>query len=242
MSRGSNRSFVAGGTLRARPVWPTVRQTDLDFVAGRVDDSDAPHRLQSVFYSLTYTLDHADSSVWNADVPSGTRDVVPEAFDIVTGVSIPAGDYRFVRYRVHYATNPSQPLNGSATVKWGGFYGGSLVEASANATVRFSPHWALTLADSFNDGRLPSGSFQTNLFSARLEVNLSRELYSSAYAQVNSETRLGTLAWRVRWRYRPASDAFLVLNAESQSLAGPNARSVSPAVGALAKITYAFSR
>lgn len=63
-----------------------------------------------------------------------------------------------------------------------------------------------------NRVELPAGSFTTNLFRERLQVNLTPDLSTSAFVQFSDAAELLAANLRLGWTYRPGADVFLVLN------------------------------
>nr|MCU0227892.1 hypothetical protein [Bryobacterales bacterium] len=77
---------------------------------------------------------------------------------------------------------------------------------------RFQPYGAISLNYQYNDIRLPEGYGQTQLWLAgtRLDVSFSRSLFLTTFIQYNEQQNNMNLNTRMQWRYRPASDIFVV--------------------------------
>lgn len=150
-------------------------------------------------------------------------DVLKEPFEIRQGVIIPMGSYHFNRPRISFNTNASKPLVLNTRIQWGDFYSGTRTETSAGFTLRPNPHLFFEINDSFNKIDLPQGSFTTNLFGGRVNVNFSRKLLTSAFVQLNSSARLSSLNMRLRYIYRPNSSLFIIYNQSTgKGLERPN--------------------
>ncbi|MGH9391664.1 MAG: hypothetical protein ACRD1Z_18850, partial [Vicinamibacteria bacterium] len=78
--------------------------------------------------------------------------------------------------------------------------------ASAN------PHPLFTVSGNVERAtvELPGGSFRTELYAARLRVNLSPDVNLSAFVQYDSDSRDLGLFSRFRWTITPLSDLFAV--------------------------------
>jgi hypothetical protein len=135
-----------------------------------------------------------------------------EPFEIRPGVTIPAGEYRWNHQGVWFETNAARAFYATAWVQQGGFYDG---DRTANgATVRLRPSRFLSAESGWDRNRveLPAGSFTTNLFRERLQVNLTPDLSTSAFVQFSDAAELLAANLRLGWTYRPGADIFLVLN------------------------------
>lgn len=253
MQRNPYRSVTLVGEWRPRPDWPTVRNLAITPIFQQFLNPDGSHALQTEYDLVNFRLVHQDGAYWFFS-PTRVRDVPSASFTPVPTVVVPAGAYEFYRYQLMYGTDPSEPISGSLSAQWGTYYGGVLNEVTPHVEFHFSPRWAVTLDDDWNDAHLPLGNFQTNLMRARLDLNVSRTLYSSLFVQVNSLTGHGaggafpggTAAFRVRWRYRDNSDFFFVVNYDTpQPGPGPVFPALTAARPALSidlKLTYAFMR
>ena len=140
------------------------------------------------------------------------RDVLVEPFEIRRGIIIPPGAYNFNRPRISFTSDSSKRLVLSGRYKWGDFYLGKRDEITASATFRPNSHLLFDFSDSFNNVRLPQGSFTTNLVAGRINYNFSRKLLTSALMQLNSASRLSAVNIRLRYIYRPNSDLFVIYN------------------------------
>lgn len=128
----------------------------------------------------------------------------------VSGVPIPPNDYRFQSVSASYQSNVGRPLNGSATLEAGGYYGGT--RRSASGQVQWRAHYRLMFEGwaSHNVVTLPQGAFNADVVGGRVRVAYSTTLFGKASVQYNNQT--GQLVTNVRfnWIYGPLSDFFLV--------------------------------
>jgi hypothetical protein len=75
-----------------------------------------------------------------------------------------------------------------------------------------SATFSAELAAERNDVDLPEGRFTENVYSARVQVNMSSDLQISSLIQYDNESRsLGTNT-RLRWTFHPLGDLFVVYN------------------------------
>jgi hypothetical protein len=133
-------------------------------------------------------------------------------FEIAEGVVIPAGSYRFTRYRAEVNTAEKRPWVLDLTLRYGGFYDGDLKQLETTLTLKPSTHVNIRLATELNDVSLPVGSFQTRIFAVGLDYNFSANVTWANLVQYDSESRLLGAQSRFRWIVRPGNDLFVVVN------------------------------
>jgi hypothetical protein len=133
-------------------------------------------------------------------------------FEIAEGVVIPAGSYRFTRYRAEVNTAEKRPWVLDLTLRYGGFYDGDLNQLETTLTLKPSTHVNIRLVTELNDVSLPVGSFQTRIFAVGLDYNFSANVTWANLVQYDSESRLLGAQSRFRWIVRPGNDLFVVVN------------------------------
>ena len=143
-------------------------------------------------------------------VPQFERLFAP--FEIADGVTIPAGDYRFTRYRVEFNTASKRPWEVGGKWSFGDFYSGRSNEISATFVYKFAPHLRLAFSADQTFARLPQGNFVARVYSARADYAFSPLLTLSNLVQFDNESRNLGLQTRVRWILKPGNDLFLVFN------------------------------
>jgi hypothetical protein len=95
----------------------------------------------------------------------------------------------------------------------GGYYaGGTQRNVSGTIGYRFQPFVSLAGTVTFNDIHLPQpwGNTRFWLVGHRFDVTFTNTLYFTTFIQYNEQQRNLNLNSRVQWRYKPASDIFLV--------------------------------
>jgi hypothetical protein len=164
-----------------------------------------------------------------------TFDRVEARFEIAPGISVPAGDYRFVDTWVEGEGSGKRPLLGKVRAGGGNFYGGT------RRYVRFTPSWrpspfvSFETAYEINDVELPQGAFTSHVVNARMNLNLSNRWLTTTLAQHDSTARRSQVYVRLNYIYRPGDDIFVVFNQSRDrllSLSGKPDRSI------MLKMTY----
>jgi hypothetical protein len=140
----------------------------------------------------------------------GSREVLFEPFEIVEGVFIPPGSYRFDRYQATYAFGRQRPVSGWFWVDMGGFFGGERTEIGYWGRIDMSSRFSLEPNVSINWVDLPADTFRTDLIRLRGTYSLSPRSFVGALVQYNSEDASLSANVRFRWEYGPGSDLFVV--------------------------------
>ncbi|MBA4146175.1 MAG: hydrolase, partial [Cytophaga sp.] len=108
---------------------------------------------------------------------------------------------------------PQRIFTYAASLRNGGYYNhGSRLSVSGELGYRFQPYVGITLTSAYNDIRIPQSSGQTTfwLIGPRIDVTLTNTLFITGFAQYNDQRNNVNLNARFQWRYRPASDLFIV--------------------------------
>ncbi len=135
----------------------------------------------------------------------------PDAdFEVSSGVFIPRGAYEWFWWHPVIETAPKRPVSGRVQYDLGEFYDGRIRRIDVEAAVH--PHPLFTLSGTAERAavEVPDGDFVTELYSARLRVNLSPDHNLSAFVQYDSDSRDLGLFSRLRWTITPLSELFAV--------------------------------
>jgi len=137
-------------------------------------------------------------------------EVLTEDFEIVEGVVIPPGEYRFQRARMELELPRQNRVSGWLGFSTGAFYEGRRDAASLGGRVEVSPRLSLEPRVSVDRVDLPFGDFTATLAGGRVAYTFSPRAFVSALVQYNSlDSALDTNV-RLRWEYVPGSELFVV--------------------------------
>lgn len=112
-----------------------------------------------------------------------------------------------------YISKPQKLFTYSFSSRYGGYYAnGSRLNITADLGYRFQPFVNITLSTSYNYIDLPKPWAQTRfwLIGPRFDVTVTNSLFFTAFVQYNEQQKNINLNTRVQWRYKPASDFFMV--------------------------------
>lgn len=111
-----------------------------------------------------------------------------------------------------YQSNSRRLFNVSLDARYGGFYNGTNFNLSGRLNYRYQPYGNISLQFDYNDVELAEGYGAGRLFliGPRLDLTFTDALFLTAFFQYNSRINNINLNARFQWRYRPASDFFIV--------------------------------
>jgi len=153
-----------------------------------------------------------------------THEGVQAPFDIVSGVTVPVGNYNHKEAELVFFTDRSAPLSFSINSTIGGLFGGKRVSAEPSVEYRLGDSLSTELSWDYNDIRLPvpNGDFKINLGKLRLTYSFSPKVALQALLQYNQRDDLFATNLRFSWIQSANAGLFLVYNeVDDESVNGP---------------------
>ena len=128
--------------------------------------------------------------------------------------SLAAGtEHRWKAFGIEFFSKPQRLLTYNISTRFGGYYAdGNRYNVTADIGYRFQPYVGITLSTTYNDIHLPSPWNNTKfwLVGPRIDITFTNKVFLTTFLQYNSQQENVNLNTRFQWRYRPASDIFLV--------------------------------
>jgi len=238
LRRKNYQMFMADFRIKPRPKFlPFVQRLVFKPFDFNYYIDDQTHQLQSLwseFRPLGFTLKSGEFFESNiqrrAEKP--TKD-----FPIHEGVVIPAGEYRFTRYELQFATFEGRPVYGFFFINWGDFYTGKRTEWFIRGAIKFNKHIKLSFDYTQNIVRLPQGNFTVNEVGSRMEFAFSPDLFGSVFGQWNGDENKMLLNFRINWIPRIGTDFYFVVN-QAIDTSGHTLRLVNTTI--LSKLVWRF--
>ncbi len=112
-----------------------------------------------------------------------------------------------------YASKPQSVFTYSFNTRLGSYYqNGNRTNVTAEIGYRIQPYVSMMLNTSYNHIKLPQpyGITEFWLVGSKLDVTFTNKLFFSTFFQYNQQSKNINLNSRFQWRYKPASDLFLV--------------------------------
>jgi hypothetical protein len=108
---------------------------------------------------------------------------------------------------------PQHKFTYALSSRVGGYYAnGSLFSVTANVGYRIQPFVNIDLSSTFNHIGLPQpwGNNNFLLVGPKVDVTMTNKLFFTTFFQYNEQTKNINFNTRFQWRYKPASDLFIV--------------------------------
>ncbi|MBX2895560.1 MAG: carbohydrate binding family 9 domain-containing protein [Cyclobacteriaceae bacterium] len=198
----------------------------LFFPKGKHVLSHGPRLVSSVFFTPDYKQTDSESYlaynvnfrklstlvVWVAnDYVKLLRPFDPTNFNLD---SLEAGtEHHWRSVGGEFFSRPQSRFTYSFSARYGGYYAdGTRTFFSSDLGYRFQPYVSFVLSSSYNDIRLPQpwGRNTFWLVGPRLDVTFTNKIFFTTFLQYNEQRNNINLNTRFQWRYRPASDLFIV--------------------------------
>lgn len=112
-----------------------------------------------------------------------------------------------------FISSPQKVLTYTAAGITGGYYAnGRRTNLRGELGYRFQPYAALAMSANYNDILLREPSNRTHYWLAgpRVDITFRNNLFLTTFLQYNNQAKNVNLNSRIQWRYKPASDLFIV--------------------------------
>ncbi|HLZ88770.1 MAG TPA: DUF5916 domain-containing protein [Puia sp.] len=114
---------------------------------------------------------------------------------------------------VDYVSKPQALFTYDLSLRYGGYYAdGNKFTLVNDVGYRIQPYVNFTMSTTYTNLILPQPWGHTHfwLIGPKLDITMTNTLFLTTYIQYNQQTRNMNLNTRLQWRYKPASDLFLV--------------------------------
>ncbi|HEY0744051.1 MAG TPA: DUF5916 domain-containing protein [Chryseosolibacter sp.] len=113
---------------------------------------------------------------------------------------------------VEYRSDARKTFNYAAEAMYGGFYNGRLVSVAGEINARYQPFGSLAIRADYSHLDFPEeyGKAGFLLIGPRLDLTFTDKLFLTTFAQYNDRDDNVNLNARFQWRFKPASDFFVV--------------------------------
>jgi hypothetical protein len=121
--------------------------------------------------------------------------------------------HRWKAYGIEYFSKPQSRFTYSFSTRFGGYYAdGNRVNITTDLGYRFQPFVNIAINTSYNNIDLPGPWGKTDfwLIGPRIDLTMTNKLFFTAFIQYNDQQKNINVNTRFQWRYRPASDLFIV--------------------------------
>ena len=188
-------------------VWmgPSVLGNQTYIPGGTLTDRD---------YLLSYTWNFLNTAIlevsYNYIFQKLTNDFSPVGSE---HTPFRAGEeYSWQTATAAFISNSRHIVNFALKTTYGGFYNGTNFNVNGQLNVRYQPYGNIALQFDYNDVKLPDeyGVEKIFLIGPRIDLTLTDKVFLTTYFQYNNQLDNVNLNARFQWRYKPASDIFIV--------------------------------
>ena len=121
--------------------------------------------------------------------------------------------HQWITGGVDFVSKPQSVFTYDFSIRYGGYYAqGNKFSLLGDVGFRIQPYISFSLSTSYNVLDLPQpwGRQHFLLVAPRIEITFNKNLYLTAFVQYNEQLKNMNINTRLQWRYKPASDFFLV--------------------------------
>jgi hypothetical protein len=121
--------------------------------------------------------------------------------------------HRWKAFGVEYFSKPQSRFTYSFSTRFGGYYAdGTRSNINLELGYRFQPYVNIAVSTNYNhiELRKPWGQNDFWLIGPRVDVTMTNKLFFTTFLQYNNQLKNMNVNTRLQWRYRPASDLFIV--------------------------------
>lgn len=114
---------------------------------------------------------------------------------------------------IDITSQPQKLFTYSVSARYGGHYAdGNRLSIITDLGYRFQPYVSLSISSSYNRLSLPAPWNTASFFllGPKVDVTLTNKLFITTYLQYNEQQENVNVNARLQWRYKPASDLFIV--------------------------------
>jgi hypothetical protein len=154
----------------------------------------------------------SDVAVWTAyDYVLLQRPFDPTNF---SGKTLKSGtSHQWNAVGAEYVSRPQSVVTYSLSSRYGGYYAnGKRFNMSGELTYRYQPYFRIGLSANYNEIQLPEPWNTTTfwLIGPRIDFTLTNKIFFTSFIQYNEQINNINFNHRFQWRFKPASDLFLV--------------------------------
>ena len=121
--------------------------------------------------------------------------------------------HNFTTVGLDLVSKPQKLFTYILSMRYGGYYAnGTLFNISSELGYRFQPYCSIALSSAYYllDLPKPWGNNAYLLVGPKIDLTLTNRFFYTTYIQYNQQQNNLNLNMRLQWRYKPASDLFLV--------------------------------
>ena len=127
-------------------------------------------------------------------------------------VLLAGSDHSWNAIGIEYESKPNSLFTYEFESRYGGYYGGTLFRLEWEMGYRIQPFASFSTRIAYNNISLPAPLSDAELWliSPRLDLTFTNTMFLTTFVQYNNQADNMNVNVRFQWRYKPASDLFIV--------------------------------
>lgn len=115
-------------------------------------------------------------------------------------------------FSFNFNTDTRRLVSFRGGMSYGGFYNGNRLNIKGQLQYRYQPYMSIGLRGDYNDIELPEpyNNAKYLLLGPRIDLTFTDKLFFTTFVQYNEQADNVNINARFQWRYKPASDLFIV--------------------------------
>jgi len=168
-------------------------------------------RLYTLSYNLNFTSTASLLFSYNYIYSRLTSNFNPIDPTVYTNFLI-GEQYTWQNVSATFQSNTRKTFNLTTQATYGGFYNGTNFDLNGQLNYRYQPYGNVSLRFDYNDVNLPANYGNQKLFlvGPRFDITFTDKIFLTTYVQYNTLIDNVNLNARFQWRYKPASDFYIV--------------------------------
>ena len=172
---------------------------------------DPDYKFVERSHEFNYQMEFKNSSSFFLEAETRVTDL-RYPFSFTGGEPLPVDRYSANRFGFGYDSDERKKFNYGIGFSTGGFFNGTLNQASLEMTYRQQPWGNFGFEIEYNKLSFPDPFGEETIwaFSPKIEINFNRNLFWTTFLQYNTQADNFNINSRFQWRFAPMSDVFLV--------------------------------
>lgn len=153
------------------------------------------------------------------------RIILPFETSIFSGLdNFNPGPYDFGYLQMDYESNFLKPFSWSINIEDGKYFNGNRFSLNAGIKQRIQPWGIIGINFNYNHIEAENKNIDPFILSPTVEIDFTNNIFWTTFTQYNTNTKNFNINSRFQWRFKPASDIFLVYssNYETPALMNEN--------------------
>jgi hypothetical protein len=183
----------------------------LDLTGTVIPSGDIADKQVAVSYNFNFLNTAFFGLIANHTFQMMTNDFNPTSNDDYTKFLV-GEKYNWSRMGVTFQSDQRKLFKYTLGATTGGFYNGTNLNMNGEINYRYQPYGSVSIRFDYNDLKLPDNYGKEKLFvvSPRFDLTFTRTIFLTTFVQYNTLLDNVNLNARFQWRYKPASDFFVV--------------------------------